>query len=90
MPVIRVSNETYQKLLRLQAEDGNAMSVFMDRFVSKIAGEPLRQEAEKKPRKRSRSSKKTSEPEAKVVEDTQEPLDTTKWKWKASRAKPND
>lgn len=42
MPVIRVSNEAYKKLLELQARDGNTMSVFMDRLLAKIeAGEGL-------------------------------------------------
>jgi hypothetical protein len=36
MPVIRVSNEAYQKILRLQAEDGNAMSIFIDRLMAKV------------------------------------------------------
>ena len=35
MPVIRVSNEAYQKLLGLQSKDGNSMSVFMDRLVAR-------------------------------------------------------
>jgi len=36
MPVIRVSNEAYQKILKLQAEDGNSMSIFMDRLMTKV------------------------------------------------------
>ena len=36
MPVIKVSNETYQALLRKQAEDGNAMSVVMDRLMANL------------------------------------------------------
>ncbi|MBA7698910.1 hypothetical protein ES703_107593 [subsurface metagenome] len=36
MPVIKVSNETYQLLLRKQAEDGNAMSVVMDRLMANM------------------------------------------------------
>ena len=36
MPVIKVSNETYQALLRKQAEDGNAMSVVMDRLMASL------------------------------------------------------
>lgn len=40
MPVIRVSNETYQKLLKLQAEDGNTMSIFMDRLIAKLEAKP--------------------------------------------------
>lgn len=35
MPVVRVSNETYQKILELQAKDGNSMSVFMDRLITR-------------------------------------------------------
>ena len=35
MPVIRVSNETYQILLELQAKDGNSMSIFMDRLMAR-------------------------------------------------------
>ncbi len=57
MPVIRVSNETYQKLLKLQAEDGNTMSIFMDRLIAKLEAKlaptppPKPRRAVQKPRK---------------------------------------
>jgi hypothetical protein len=45
MPVIRISNEAYQKLLSLQAEDGNTMSVFFDRFVAGVQADEARLKA---------------------------------------------
>jgi len=36
MPVIKVSNETYQELLKRQAQDGNVMSIVMDRLMLHI------------------------------------------------------
>jgi predicted FMN-binding regulatory protein PaiB len=41
MPVIRVSNEAYQKILKLQAQDGNAMSIFIDRLMDRIETQKL-------------------------------------------------
>ena len=66
MPVIRVSNETYQKLLRLQADDGNTMSIFLDRFVAAAtaslaaATKPIKTKA-KRTRKPSSYKKKAKE-----------------------------
>ena len=36
MPVIKVSNEVYQELLRRQAKDGNVMSIVMDRLMAHL------------------------------------------------------
>ena len=36
MPVIKVSNEVYQELLRRQAKDGNVMSIVMDRLIAHL------------------------------------------------------
>ena len=36
MPVIKVSNEAYQELLRRQAKDGNVMSIVMDRLIAHL------------------------------------------------------
>jgi len=69
MPVIRVSNEAYRTLLRLQAEDGNTMSVFLDRFFAKyepvskpVSTNTPKAKTIKKPKKRMSSSKKKSLP----------------------------
>jgi hypothetical protein len=34
MPVVKVSNEAYKVLLQRQAEDGNSMSIVMDRLLA--------------------------------------------------------
>ena len=36
MPVINISREAYQVLLRGQSEDGNSMAIYFDRFLSKM------------------------------------------------------
>ena len=77
MPVIRVSNETYQKLLELQAKDGNSMSIFMDRLVGKyldcIEGESEGTRTRSKntgesSKRAGRASKKESGKSGKLVE----------------------
>ena len=50
MPVIRVSNEAYQQILKLQAEDGNAMSVFIDRFLARVTEPKAKRERKPKPK----------------------------------------
>lgn len=69
MPVIRVSNEAYRTLLRLQAEDGNTMSVFLDRFFAKhdpiskpVAKNTPKRKTIKKSKQRPSSPKKKSLP----------------------------
>ena len=60
MPVIRVSNEAYQKLLRLQADDGNSMSIFMDRLIARygdLEDETKRTESGNKGRSQKRTRK---------------------------------
>ena len=58
MPVIRVSNEAYQKLLTLQAKDGNAMSIFMDRLMAKVVSDGSKDSEPAKSRAKSRAKKR--------------------------------
>ena len=61
MPVVRVSNETYQKILELQAKDGNSMSVFMDRLIARYKElEDAQQQSED--RKSTKSGDKSGSP----------------------------